>query len=234
MIKRIFLSVLFVAAISGPAKADTFVWKDPVQGFAVSFPDSWRIQTDDTANTRVRIAGPIAEDMASCKIASHPDGRALIYPKRLVDEAVVEKLGRDFWDAQTGELTNARISDYYAPASFGDRGDATAIRVAFHHNDGKGTMVPMYGIMIASLYGDKLYVGSCSARYEVYGRYSALFGSIIDSVALDERDSIFPSGYYRNFLADPKLILPRSKPGTVKENKHFWSNWFRRDEYHFN
>ncbi len=234
MIKRLFLSVLFVAAIAGPAQADTFVWKDPVQGFAVSFPDVWRIQTDDTANTRIRLAGPIASDMATCKIAVHPDGRTLIYPKRLVDEAVVEKLGREFWDAQTGEVANAKISDYYAPASFGDRGDATAIRLTFSQNDGNGTMVPMHGVMIASLFGDKMYVGSCSSRYESYGRYSALFGSILDSVALDERDNIFPSGYYRNFLMDPKLVLPRSKPGTVKDGKHFWSNWFTRDNYHVN
>lgn len=227
------LSLALAGAFAGTAAADTFVWKDPVHKYSISFPDVWREQTVDSPNTRLRIVGPIAEDMASCKVEVEPDGRAQIYTKNLVDEAVLEKLGRDFWDRRIGNVEKAAISDYYAPASFGDRGDATAIRLGFVQNDGHGMMVPMYGFMIASLYGDKLYVVSCSAKHEMYGRYSTLFGSIVDSIALDPRDHIYPTGYYRNFLADPKLVLPRSKPGTTKEGRPFWRNWFSRDKYHY-
>lgn len=231
--RRLAIAAILSVLLTGPALADTFVWQDPKGDFSVSFPDVWRVQTEDRPYTNVRVAGPIGEDMATCKVSVRPDGRALIYRKGLVDEAVVEKLGRDFWERQVGELTDAVITEYHAPASFGDKGDATAIRVGFVQNDGKGMMVPMYGIMIASLYGDKMYLTACSSKHEQWARYSPLFGSIMDSIMLENRDHIYPTGYYRNFLADPKLVLPRSKPGTTKEGQPFWRHWFSRDKYHY-
>jgi hypothetical protein len=236
IMKRIvLLAILLTAGAADMARADTFVWTDPKYGYTMSFPDSWRMQTQDNPTTQMRVAGPIGEDLATCKMEVRKDGRTLIYPKRLVDEAVMDKLGRDFWDRYTGELINPQISDYYAPASLGDKGDGTAIRVGFLQNDGKGTQVPMTGIMIASLYGPDLYVASCSSRYEMYGRYAALFGSILDSITLEKTYHPFATGYYRNFLMDPKLVLPRSKPGTVKEGAPYRAHWWSMpDKYHYN
>lgn len=213
---RHFLSFIMGAAIVahiGVAKADTFVWKDAKSGYTASFPDVWRIQTEDAPNNVLRIAGPISEDWATCKIKVDHDGRALIYQKKYVDEAVGIKLNRDFWEEETGQFRDAQIKDFYTPASLGDKGDATAIHVAYKQDNGKRQLIPMYGVMLASLYHDKLYVATCSARHEEYAKYATLFGSLLDSVQLDDRYHPFYTGYYRNFLADPKLVLPRSKPG---------------------
>jgi hypothetical protein len=227
------VAAVFAVMTSGVAFADTIVWKDPVEGFTMSYPDSWTVQTDDVANTRLRVAGPLGEDLATCRMKVADDGRAKIYPKDLVDEAVSEKLTRDFWTGEVSQYEKAKITDFYDPASLGNKGDATAVRVSFFVDGPDDKKIPMYGIMIGSLYGDKLYLASCSSRHEVYDRWSPVFMSILDSVELDSRYHPFATGYYRDFLSDPKLYLPRTKPGTVKESNHlsFWQ-WIFTDKYH--
>lgn len=197
-----------------PAKADTFVWKDAEHGYTVSFPDMWRVQTEDGPTTRLRIAGPIAEDMATCRVQVDEDGRLKIYPKRLMDEAVMNTLDRSYWDQETAQYQEAEITGYYTPASISGKGDATAVTVSFVGDDGEGP-VSMQGAMIGGIYGGKRYVVSCSAKAEVYAKWSDVFASIMDSVELHDRYHPFATGYYRAFLNDPKLALPRIKPGTI-------------------
>lgn len=236
--RRIVLIAGLLVSAAMPAQADTFVWKDKAGGYTMSFPDSWQMQTVDSPATRLRIAGPLVEDGATCRLQVWDDGRLKIYPKRLMDEAVSDTLTKDYWDGEVGQYQNGRVVDYYAPTSLGDKGDATAVHVSFVQSDGKGKSVPMYGTMIGSIYGGKRYVASCSSRHEDYERYADLFGSILGSVELDAQYHPFATGYYRNFLADPKLVLPRAKPGTVAEAEPGWgSKWFSwlpwfGDKYH--
>lgn len=214
MIRAAVLSV-FIAGFAPVAKADTFVWKDDKNDYTMSFPDSWTMQTDDLPDTRLRVAGPLMEDIPTCRLQVSDDGRLKIYPKALMDKAVAETLTEEFWQREIGQYTDAQIAAFYAPASLGNKGDATAIQVAFKQDDGRGNMVPMYGVMIGSIYGGKRFIGSCSSRAEVYNRWAGLFMSILDSVQLEDRYHPFPTGYYRNFLLDPKLSLTRVKPGTI-------------------
>lgn len=199
--------------VTSAAQADTIVWKDPVYGFTMSYPDSWTLNADDTPNTRLRVAGPYAENMATCRMKVIEDGRLQMYPKRLMDEAVSIKLDERFWEKETGQYADAKITDYYAPASLGNKGDATAVKVTFNLEDGQKKW-PMQGVMIASIYGKNRYVASCSSRVEVYGQFAPVFMSILDSVQLDDRYHPFAVGYYRDFLSDPHIIFPRTKPGT--------------------
>jgi hypothetical protein len=73
----------------------------------------------------------------------------------------------------------------------------------------------MHGVMIGSIYGDTRYVVSCSSRANVYEKYAPVFASIMGSVDLKSKYHPFATGYYRDFLADPVLTLPRAKPGTI-------------------
>lgn len=213
--QKILTTAIFglLIAVSAPAAADTFVWQDPRGDYTMSFPDTWRIQTEDTPSTMLRIAGPLAEDNATCRMQVDADGRLKIYPKRLTDEAVVETLDQDFYDQQVAQHPDSRVIAYYAPASMGGKGDATAVQYVFN-DDGN----PMYGVMIGSIYGGKRYVANCSSKMEVYDRWSPVFASILDSVELKSKYHPFAIGYYRDFLMDPKLVLPRTKPGTVGKN----------------
>ncbi len=229
--RQILAFVVFavlLTAFAPAAKADTFVWKDDVNDYTISYPDVWRIQTDDDVYTRLRIAGPLIEDRATCRMQVQKDGRLKVYPKYLLDRAVSETLNRDFWEKEVSQFNNAKIESFYDPASMGGKGDATAVNVTFDQETGNG-VERMRGIMLASIYGPNRYEITCSSTQNMYERYAGLFLSIIDSVELESRYHIFPTGYYRSFLMDPKLVLPRQKPGTtdVKEGNFFWA-----DKYH--
>lgn len=213
------------------AFANTIVWKDPVHDFTMSYPDDWRVQTPDTALTRLRVAGPLGEDLPTCRMKVVEDGRVKIYPKTYVDDMVRTLLPREFWEGEAAQYEAARITQFYDPASLGNKGDATAVRLTFLMDGGQGK-VPMEGIMIGAIYGDKRFLASCSSRAEVYARWSPLFMSILDSVELETRYHPFATGYYRNFLEDPALNLPRSKPGTPREpEKRLFYRLFG-DKYH--
>lgn len=215
MFRAAVVAAALVIGFSPAAKADTFVWKDVPHGYTISFPDSWTVQTEDNPYTRIRIAGPLGHELPTCRLQVQDDGRLKIYPKRLMDEAVAETLTQDYWEKETGQYLDAQITAYFSPASLGDKGDATAIQVGFKQLDQQGNPIAMHGVMISSVYGGKRYVASCSSRAENYERWADLFMSILGSVQFDDRYTIYPTGYYRNFLADPKLHLPRVKPGIV-------------------
>jgi len=233
--RHIFRAAIVAAALvvgfSPAAKADTFVWKDVPHGYTISFPDSWSMQTEDHPYTRIRIAGPLAEELPTCSLQVRDDGRLKIYPKKLTDEAVANTLAQDYWEKETGQLLDAEITAFFSPASLGDKGDATAIQVAFNNKDEQGNLIKMHGVMISSIYGGKRYVGTCSSRSESYNRWAGLFMSILDSVQFDDRYHPFATGYYRNFLMDEKLHLPRVKPGTVStKNKVFLGKDFHMND----
>ena len=214
--RKLLLGLIIVFGFAGTAQAtsDSFVWKDSVNGFTFSFPDSWGIQTVDSPTTRVRIAGPLNEDAATCRVKAEKDGRLKIYPKHLMEEGVYETLDRSFWEREVQDHESANITDLRGPASLGGKGDATAIKESFVADTGHGK-INMYGESIASIYGDTRFVVSCSSKLEEFKKYAPVFATIIGSVDLDTRYHPFATGYYRDFLADPKLTLPRTKPGTI-------------------
>lgn len=219
------MAVVLTVSAAGAAQATTFVWKDPQHGYTMSFPDSWRVNTPDQPDTRLRVAGPVGEDRTTCRMQVDHDGRAQMYTKEFVDEYVSETLNRRFWELRTGEMANAKITSFVAPASMGDKGDASAIHVSFLADDGSGQMQQMRGVMFASLYADKIFVTSCSTRAEKFGQYAEIFGSILNSVQFDGRYHPYATGYYRNFLMDPKLVISRLKPGTSDETCCSWMDY---------
>jgi len=203
---RILSFLLVMMSMAGAAEASVFVWKDDVNGFSISFPDEWTLQTKDVPSTQLRIASPAGEDFATCRVQAQKDGRLKIYPHRLMGEAVHATLDRVFWENEASQYTNATVTDYIAPEKNNNEVDTTAVKVSFEEK-GNGKM-QMSGTMIGSIYGDMRYVVSCSSRKEVYATYAPQFADIIASVRLDTRYAPFPTGYYRNFLADPKPNIP--------------------------
>ncbi len=222
------MGAMMVSSVA--AKADTFLWKDEVHDFTMSFPDVWKVQTEDTPTTRLRIAGPLAEDWATCRMQVWDDGRVKIYPKRLTGQAVMEQLDQEFWAKETAQYKDAVINGYFAPASLGAKGDATAVQFSFTQEDGDGNKMKMQGISLGSIYGGKRFMATCSSRQEMYSkRYADLFLSIIDSTELESRYHPFATAYYRNFLMDEKIHMPRSKPGTSDPNQPL--KWEHRYSY---
>lgn len=203
------LAMVLGVAISAPAQADTYVYKDVEHGYQISFPDSWTVQTADTPTTQIRVAGPLADDLATCRVKATPDGRTLIYPKRHMDEAVKEVLTQDFWEHEINQFENAVLMEYSAPASLG-QGDASAVR-AYYDFDGH----QMYTTMAATIYDDTRYTVSCAAKAEAYDRLAPVMGSIMGSFQLEDKYHPFKIGYYRDFLSDKKVPMPKHKPRSV-------------------
>ena len=220
------LGALMIVGFSSVATASIYVWKDNVNGYTFSFPDSWTMQTNDSPTTRIRIAGPIAEDFATCRVKAEKDGRLKIYPKYLMTKAVTATLDRTFWKQELAGHEKFVITDYFVPASLGSHGDATAIRTSFVQDSGNGKM-DMYGEMIGSIYGDTRYIVSCTSKVAEFKKYAPVFASIMASVEFSSKYHPFAVGYYRDFLADPKLKLPRTKPGTIVPKSEFsLSSWW--------
>lgn len=211
--KKILIAAVLTVLFSGAAQADTYVWKDKENGFTLSFPDSWTIQTVDTPSTRLRIAGPVWEDAATCRVKAEKDGRAKIYPKELMMQAVYEKLDRAFWEHEVNQYQSAVVTDYIGPSNVGGQGDATAIKAYFVQDNGAGKQA-MYGDMVGTLYGDTRYVVGCTCKASEYQKYATLFTSIMQSIQLEAKYHPFVEGYYRNFLIDKRVIVPNGNPGT--------------------
>lgn len=214
MLKKTVFAAMMVLLLSPvSAQAETFVWKDVKGDFTMSYPDTWRVQTQDTPSTYLRIAGPVAAERPTCRMQVVDDGRAQIYPKNLMDRANAHFLNESFYEDELAQYADMRLTAFYAPASMGGQGDATAARYVFREQG-----QAMYGFMLASLYGGKRYMASCSARADAYGRWMPVFASILGSIELKDKYNPFATGYYRDFLADPDLVLPRTKPGTTHKN----------------
>jgi len=205
--------------ISLTSFASSYVWEDRINGFKFSFPESWQMQTIDVPSTRIRISGPIDSDMATCRVKAKKDGRLKIYPKKLLPLAVNQYLNEKFWMAELGQYEDSALVEYFAPSNLGGRGDATAIKASFIQTGRNNKKFMMYSTMIGSIYADTLYIVSCASKMEEFPKYASIFASIMASVQLDQKYSPFKIGYYRDFLQDPKFILPRYKPGTIDTRK---------------
>lgn len=215
---RGFLAILGIctaAMVSTAAFADTFVYKDPDYKFTLSFPDTWKMQAPDEPTTRLRVAGPPLEDIASCRVKAEHDGRLQIYPKELMGTAVKETLDQAFWETEIGHYDRASLVEYRAPAGLG-QGDATLVKMTYFLPGMKAgdRAVAMQGLMLATIYGDTRFVMSCSAKADVYERWVKLFGSVMGSIVFEDRYHVAATGYYRNFLMDPVFKAARLKPGT--------------------
>lgn len=227
MLRRsIFIIIVLLGCFGGSSesKANFYVWQDENGDYSLSFPDTWDLQTSVNPDSSIRISAPIAEDLASCSVENFLDGRLKIYPKKLMATAVEQYMGRDFWEDKIARYNDAKISEYYAPSIMGGRGDATAIRFSYSLTDKAAKAVGdkrMYGAMIGSIYGGKQFIVECRALKQKFDTYSVLFARIMESVQLEQRYHPFAIGYYRNFLADPHLSVPSSKPGTLEHKGKF-------------
>lgn len=211
---KILSVLLMVTGLSAAAEASSFVWKDKAGGFTFSFPDSWTVQTEDSPATRIRIASPIGEDLATCRIQTEKDGRLKLYPRDMLGKALNNTLDKRFWDSEAGRYDHGSITSIYTLSGDGQDVDAVGAKISFVQEGARGKM-GMYASVIGTIYGDTRYVASCSSTEGTFEKYNSVFASIMSSVMLDAKYTPFATGYYRDFLADPKPYTQHSGPGTV-------------------
>lgn len=189
------IAVLFFAV---PARADYFVWKDEKTGLSVTFPDTWKVQSNVRPNTILTVMAPSDTDQPVCKIDVTPDKRYTLYPARYGDAIQREAVSTPFWKAYLGNYDSQHIDNVYDGAGLG-RWFASYALASYTQRFGT-VMQTRRAIMFASLYNDKLYTVECSSLNHAYERWALDFKSIIKSIDFKKAYHELPHGEYENFL----------------------------------
>lgn len=204
MILRLFI---FCAVLALPtmAKADYFVWKDDKTGLSMTFPDTWKMQSNAAIDTIMTVGGPSDNDQPQCRIDARSDKRFIIFPVRYNDSVQKVAVSRPFWEKYLGQYDGYNLGGVYDDAGLG-RGNASFAVASYRTHLGT-VLQDRRAIMFAAIYGDKLYVAECSALAHGYERWEADFRGIIRSIDFKKYYHELPTGDYANFLKDAELYF---------------------------
>lgn len=209
---RRFLSLpLLGAALSlslwaNDARADYVVWEDAKSGFTISYPDTWKIVSNQKTDDVLTIMPPSGRANVQCRMRTREDGRFKTYPSGF--DPAIQKIayGADFWQAYLGEYTNATIYQTHDGAGLG-RGYA-GLAEAGYWSEIPGPFMPRKAIMFASLYNGTAYILECSSHADAYGDWRADFLSIAKSVDFKKSRDELLNGHYHNFMRDKRFLFP--------------------------
>ena len=200
-----FLPLIAVLFFAAPAKADYFVWKDPETGLSVTFPDTWKVQSNVRPDTILTVMAPSDHDQPVCKIDVTPDKRYTIFPARYGDAVQRVAVSTPFWKSYLASYDNYHIDHVYDGAGLG-RWFASYALASYAQHFGT-VMQTRRAIMFASLYNDKLYTIECSSLNHAYERWALDFKGIIKSVDFKKAYHELPHGEYANFLKNSELYF---------------------------
>ena len=209
-LKSFFISTLFcITALSATAaQAEIFFVEDRGNRFSLSFPDSWEKVGNQKPDDKLTVLGPGANDFSACRVRTRPDRRFVIFPAQFDDAVQKTAVSRAFWNDYLGEYNDIDIKIVNDESGLGV-GHASMAEATYETSG--GPVVRKRGVMFASLYHDQLYVIECSAEASVYKKWVPTFMGIIKSVDFDKVRHQYSNGYYRNFMADPKLEVQGPK-----------------------
>ncbi|MBK9585225.1 MAG: hypothetical protein KA099_10745 [Alphaproteobacteria bacterium] len=202
--RSFFLAAVFCFIGINSAKAEVFFIEDQVNRFSISFPDLWIRINNQKPDDELTIAGPGEPDFAMCRVRVREDRRFLIYPRKFADS--IQKVGysRDFWNKYLGEYDDVYVDDFREPTGLG-KGFGSFTEATY--TTAEGTIMRKRGLMFASLYHDKAYIVDCSAEESVYEKWRPAFMGVVKSVDFEKVVHELPSGNYRNFMADPQVVI---------------------------
>lgn len=187
-----------------PASAEIFFWQDVDTKLSVTYPDRWHRVHNQKSDDLFTVAAPGESDQAVCRLRVNDDRRFAIYPSKFARNVQHVAVSYDFWENYVNEYTGAVLSKVSDDAGLG-RGFASFAEASYVTST--GPKMQKRGLMFASLYGNKLYVLDCSAEASAYGKWYKSFLSVAKSVNFRKAVAISPSGYYRDFVADPRLEI---------------------------
>lgn len=203
--------ISFLLSVATPAAASVSVWEDARTGLVFSFPDTWQTVTNADPDTIVTIMAPSGRAHASCRVRVRADERFTIYPPHL-DWAVQRvAYSTDFWNQYLGEYEDVQLFRVTDGAGLG-RGFAT-YALAKYSSAVPGPYMRRKGMLFASLYNGNLYILECSSHEDAFSTWQPLFLSIAKSVDFKQTHTIYPYGYYRNFLDSPPPVMLKGRDG---------------------
>ncbi len=202
-----FKALILAAVLLSPsvAKADYFVWKHEKTGLAITFPDTWKMQSNVNDNTILTIAGSSYNEQPVCKVDVVDDKRFTIFPARYGEDVQKVAVSTPFWKKYLAQYGRYNLGTVYDGAGLG-RWFASYALASYERDFGTVTQ-SRRAIMYASLYGDKLYVVECSALDHGYERWAMNFRGIIKSIDFKKSYSEVPTGEYENFLHEAETFF---------------------------
>lgn len=204
MMLRLFIFVLVLASPS-LAKADYFYWTDPKSGLTMTFPDTWKEQTNAHPDTKLTIMGPSDDAQPVCRVDVRDDKRFIIYPARYGDAVQMSAVSYPFWQNYLAQYDTYDVGKVKDGASLG-RWYASFATASYNKRFGTA-MQSRRAIMFASLYNDKMYVVECSALAHGYEQWELDFRGIIKSIDFKKAFHELPTGEYANFLKEAELFF---------------------------
>ncbi len=210
------LSFIIALSLPSAAQADYFLWQDSKSGLTVTFPDTWKQQTNMYPATIFTIEGPGNADKPVCKINASSDKRYTIFPAEYGDAVQRVAVSRDFWQTYMGLYDEYTLNKIYDGAGLG-RWNSSYARGTWSLRAGDVVQLRR-GILFASLYYDTLYVVECSSLNYAYETWDYDFRSIIKSIDFRKMYHEKKTGDYEDFLrgAD-KLFWAQTGPeGSIK------------------
>lgn len=198
-----FLSVILLAGLSGPARADYVVWQDADTGVSLSWPDTWQMVNNADPDDVVTIMAPSGRGHATCRMRARKDARYTIYPPYF--SADVQRVAYSFpyWNDYLAEYSDFEIYNIRDGAGLG-RGFA-GYALAGYTSAVQGPEMRRRALVFASLYNGTAYILECSSHEDAFARWKGLFLSIAGSVDFKKAHHELRSGNYRDFMADRRI-----------------------------
>lgn len=194
------------------ARAEIFVWKDPVYDIKVTYPDNWMRQAQLDDDLRLFILAPQGMDHAACRLYVKHDGRFMdapayggqqvsgyVFNQDAIRRAVFERPDTDM----------VQLTGYTTAGSLGS-GAAVMAEVNFQKR-WAGEVYPMHALVFATQYhGDNILM-SCETLASAWPRWEAVMKGVFKSVSFPSAFTPEPNGLYRRFQDDGQVILPLNR-----------------------
>jgi hypothetical protein len=212
MKKLLWIITALLAFAPQCARAEIFVWQDPVYNMQVTFPDNWMRQAQLDDDLRLYILAPQGADHAACHLYVNHDGRfmdAPAYAGQQVSAYVFDgnEITSEFYNRP--DTNNVSLASYSNGASLGS--SAAVMAQANFQKSWNGGTVPMHAFVVASQYNGNHIFMTCEALAQAFPRWEALFRGIFKSVSFPPAFAIEPNGLYRRFQDDGGVILPLNR-----------------------
>jgi hypothetical protein len=212
MKKLLFILAACAAFVPFAAKAQVFVWQDPLYQTQVTFPDNWMRQAQLDADMRLFILAPQGQDHAACRLYTSFDGRFRDAPASYGQQVSTfvftgDQIARELYNRR--DVNNVRVASYGNGASLG--ASAAVMAQADFQKDWLGGTVPMHALVLASQYNGKHIFMSCETLSSAWPRWEPLMRQIFKSVSFPGAYAVEPNGLYRRFQDDGGVILPLNR-----------------------
>ncbi len=196
---RVLLLVLCLSVFGFDAKADIFVWKDAETDIKVSFPDTWKIISNQNPDTILTVIAPDTEAMPICRLRVREDKRFRMYPVQFESDIQKVAYSHNFWiDYLMGQYDNLNIAQSLDEAGLGRSFAAFAL---FNY-DGLPEESGEFrqGLGFASHYFDFGLIAECTANQIGYPDWVPQFMQFFGAIDYPTIYGTTVNGGYRDFI----------------------------------